>query len=256
MRLEGRIAVVTAGASGMGRASALRFAQEGATVVIADLDGDAAESVAAEIVEGGGRADALATDVADDGQLKAVFDFVEKTYGVLHVLYNNAGIPGAGGVDITEEQWETAVDINMKSHFFGCKYAIPLLEAAEGKGSVIFTASTAGIVGSAMGPLYCLTKGGVVLLMRALALAYAPKGIRFNAVCPGPIQTPMLPRFFSRETNHEVEKRIPDFIAAAVPLGRPGQPEEIASAVAFLASDDASFVTGVALPVDGGYLAK
>lgn len=256
MRLQGRIAVVTAGGSGMGRASAIRFAQEGASVVVADIDQAGAQGVVDEIQAAGGDAEAYVVDVSKTDALRGLFEHVDNTYGKLHVLYNNAGIPGAGGVDITEEQWNLAIDINMKSAFFGSSLAIPLLERAAGHASVIYTASTAALVGSAMGPLYCLTKGGMVQLMRALALAYGTKGIRFNAICPGPIDTPMLPRFFSRETNEEIERRVPEFIAAAVPMGRPGQPEEIAAAAAFLASDDASFITGVALPVDGGYLAK
>lgn len=256
VRLQDRIALVTAGGSGMGRASCLRFAEEGATVVVADIDEGAARSTVGEIESRGGTAVAYRIDVSKRDELEAMAAFVETEFGILHVLYNNAGIPGAGGVDLSDEEWDLAIDVNLKSAFFGTSVFIPLLEKAAGQASVIYTASTAALVGSAMGPLYCLTKGGVVQLMKALALAYGTKGIRFNAICPGPIDTPMLPRFFSRETNEEIERRVPEFVAAAVPMGRPGRPEEIAAAAAFLASDDSSFITGVPLPVDGGYLAR
>jgi NAD(P)-dependent dehydrogenase (short-subunit alcohol dehydrogenase family) len=256
MRFKDRVAVVTAGGSGMGRASAVRLASEGATVVIADIDQAAAEATVELINQAGGRGEAVTVDVADLDQLRALFDHVEQRHGALHVLFNNAGIPGAAGVEITVPEWEQAIDINLRSAYFATSYALPLLKQAEGRGAVVFNASTGGIVGSQGAPLYGLTKGGVVLLMRSLALTLAAAGVRANAVCPGPMDTPMLPRFFTREVNPEIEAKIPSLIKRLVPMQRPGQPEEVASAVAFLASDDASFITGVALPVDGGYLAQ
>lgn len=255
MKLAGRVALVTAGGSGMGRAACERFASEGAHVIVTDLDGDAAKQTAALIEEAGGSAEAHQLDVSDVAGVIALVDRVRTEHGVLHVLYNHAGIPGASGLDIDEAAFDLAVDVNIKSGFFLTGQCEDLLVAADGKGSVIFTASVSGVVGSPLSPLYSMTKGAVVLLAKSLALRLAPKGVRVNAICPGPIATSMLPQFFGRDTDADVSDLISKF-TENVPMGRPGRPEEIANAAAFLASDDASFITGVALPVDGGYLAR
>jgi NAD(P)-dependent dehydrogenase (short-subunit alcohol dehydrogenase family) len=254
-RLQDRIALVTAGGSGMGRASCRRFAAEGAHVLVTDLDLDAAKETVGLIEADGGSAEAHALDITDLEAITALAEHVRRQFGVLHVLFNHAGVPGASGLDIDSHQFDFAIDANLKGAFFLTSACEDLLEAAAGKGSIIFTASVSGLVGSPLSPLYSMTKGGVVLLMKSLALRYGPLGIRVNGICPGPIATPMLPQFFGRDTKGDVSDLIEKF-TVNVPLGRPGEPEEIANAAAFLASDDASFVTGVPLPVDGGYLAR
>jgi NAD(P)-dependent dehydrogenase (short-subunit alcohol dehydrogenase family) len=241
----------------MGRAAAELFAREGARVVVADLSEDAANATVAAIEAGGGKALAVACDVSEMAALRALFATVRERYGVLHVLYNHAGMPGGGGLDVTEEEFQRSVDVNMKSAFFGTALAIPLLQKADGHGSIIYTASTSGLVGSPLSPLYSMTKGGVVLLMRAVALRYAKEGIRANAICPGPTATPMLAEFFGRAPGSaEVDDEISGFLETAVPMGRAAAPSEIAEAALWLAGDESSYVTGVALPVDGGYTAR
>jgi NAD(P)-dependent dehydrogenase (short-subunit alcohol dehydrogenase family) len=257
MKLKGRVALITAAGSGMGRASAELFASEGAHAIVVDRDPEAAERTVKAITDAGGSASAEQTDVSKVDELEALFARVERDHGVLHVLFNHAGIPGAAGIEMTEAEWQLSVDVNMKSAFFATSFALPLLRKADGHGSVIFTASTTGLVGSPYSPLYSMTKGGVIMFMKGFALMVAKDGIRANAICPGPIETPMLPLFFGRTpTEGGVDNEVRGFIAQAVPVGRPGQPSEIATAALFLASDDSSFVTGVALPVDGGYTAR
>jgi NAD(P)-dependent dehydrogenase (short-subunit alcohol dehydrogenase family) len=257
MKLASRIALITAAGSGMGREAALLFAREGATVVVVDLDLEAAESTVEDIRSAGGTAVALRCDVSKVDQLREVFAAVEERFGVLHVLYNHAGIPGPGSMDVAEEEWDRAINVNLKGAYYATAFGVPLLQKAEGKGSIIFTASISGLVGSPLSPHYAMTKGGIVLLMKSVALKYAAEGIRANAICPGPVETPMLPAFFGRAPgSSEIDDEIRGFVGGAVPMGRPGLPSEIADAALFLACDDSSFVTGVALPVDGGYTAR
>ena len=254
-RLDGRIALITAAGSGMGRASAERFASEGAHVIVSDVNEAAAKEVTQAIVDAGGAATAVGCDVGELDQIQSMIAGVERDHGVLHVLFNHAGIPGAAGLDIEPDQRAKAVDVNQRSAFFATKYALPLLRAADGKGSIIFTSSVSGEVGSPYSPLYSMTKGGIVLLMKSLAVRLGPEGIRSNAILPAMIETPMLSQFFGRESGADIED-LKEAYKSAVPMGRAATPSEIASVAAFLASDDASWVTGVALPVDGGFLAK
>lgn len=252
--LDGRVAVITASGSGMGRAGAVRMAAEGAIVVVADIREDAANETVDLIERAGGAASAFPLDVSQVDQIEALMAEVGNTHGKIDVLYAHAGIPGAAGLDITEADYDHAADINMKSAFFTVGRAVPLLQAS-GNASVILTASTSGLVGSPFSPLYALTKGALVTFAKSVALALAPE-VRCNVICPGPVDTPMLPLFFGREPGTDVKPLMKDFLERDVPLHRPSQPEEIAEAALFLASDASSFITGVALPVDGGYTAR
>ncbi|WP_327241785.1 SDR family NAD(P)-dependent oxidoreductase [Streptomyces sp. NBC_01320] len=253
--LEGRIAFITGAASGMGRASALLMASEGATVIVSDINEEGAEAVVKEIEASGGSAVAKVLDVTKPDHVTACIQSVGDQFGRLDVLYANAGTPGATGSNVTQEEYDFSTGVNLTGAYFAAQAAIPLLKESKHTASILFTASTAGLVGSFLSPLYSMSKGGVVMLAKALALSLAPK-IRVNVICPGPIDTPMLPKFWSREQQDGVEERLDNWVTNDIPLGRRGRPEEIAQAALFLASDRASFITGVALPVDGGFVAR
>lgn len=255
-RLEGRTAVVTAAGSGMGRAGSLRFAAEGAHVWVTDIDGAAAAGTVAAIEAAGGSATARAVDVTDLDALRALFADVERDHGVLHVLWNHAGIPGPAGLTATEAEWEATVDVNAKSAYFATALAVDLLRKADRKASVIFTSSVSGLVASPSGPAYAFAKGGIILLMKSLAVSLGPDGIRCNAICPAAVETPMLADFFRGVPTEQHEEFKRAFVASTVPLGRTFTPEEIADVVLFLACDESGPITGVALPVDGGYTAR
>lgn len=254
-RFEGRVAVILGGGSGMGRSICLRLADEGAHVYVTDLNQDAALGVAAEIVASGGSATGRRVDAVSIDGLIELYAEVEREHGVLHVLHHQVGMPGPGGIEISEKEWALNIDVNMKSPFYATTLAFPLLKKAEKKASITMTASTSALVGSPFSPIYSLTKGALVAYAKSLALMGAPDGIRVNVICPGSVDTPMLPTFFGREPGANIEDLKANFISM-IPLGRPAQPEEIAGVIAFLASDDAGFVTGVSIPVDGGLVAK
>lgn len=251
--LQNKVALVTAGASGMGKAGAERFAEQGAYVYVVDRDEDATNAVVEGIRAQGGQAEGIVVDVRDLDALRKVADRVEEEHGKLHVLYNNVGIPGAAGMDLTEEEWDALIEINARASFYLTEYLSKALKAAEGA-SVIFKSSTSGIVGSPFSPLYSFTKGGLIALVRSLALAMAEDGVRVNAIAPGSVETPGLAGFF-RTSPEEVEERKQAFFKQ-IPLGRASEPEEIANVALFLASDLSSYVTGVTIPVDGGLTAK
>ena len=255
LRLQHRNAVVLGAGSGMGAAVASRFAQEGAHVYVCDLNLSAAQQVAESIAEHGGRAHAALVDATSRESVAALVSRIERDEGVLHVLHSQVGMPGAPGIDVSDEDFDRAIDVNVKSAFYPVVEAMPLLKRASGKGAVTLVASTAALVGSPFSPLYSLTKGAIVSYAKALALSVATDGVRVNVICPGPVDTPMLPQFFGREPGANIADLMDAFVAA-IPMQRPGTPAEIAGAAAFLASDDAGFITGVALPVDGGQVAK
>jgi NAD(P)-dependent dehydrogenase (short-subunit alcohol dehydrogenase family) len=252
MRLEGKISLVTGGASGIGRATALLLAREGAAVAVADIDGPGAEAVAQEIMASGGRAIALVCDAsrAADCQ-QAVHDTVE-ALGGLDILFNNAGIIRRADVlETTEEEWDRVMAVNVRSVFLMSKYAIPLMVRAGG-GVIVNTGSGWGLVGGRDAVSYCASKAAVVNLTRAMALDHAAQNIRVNCICPGDTDTGML-----RSEARQLGQQEHEFLASAAdrPLRRIGTPEDIAQAVLYLASDASSFVTGTTLVVDGGGLA-
>lgn len=254
MELENKVAVVTAGGSGIGRATSQRLARAGAAVAVADLNGEAAAETARLIAEAGGTASAHTVDCGDSVAVEGFMGEVGDRYDRVDVLFNHAGIPNRHGVlEVTEDDWELAVNVNLKSGFFATKFALPLMTQGGNGGTIVFTASTAGLVASATSPLYAMTKHGVVGLVKALAYQLAEQGIRVNAVCPGPVKTPMLPGFMQK--GPEATEEVAAQYGGNVPLKRVALPEEVAECVLFLASPASSYVTGIAMPVDGGFVA-
>ena len=254
MLLKDKVALITAGASGMGRAGAERFAAEGAHVIVVDFNEANAKETVDGITAAGGSAAAEICDVRDLVALKVLAEKVEREHGALHVLYNNVGIPGAAGLQLSKDEWDLGIEVNARASFFLSGYLTSALKAANGA-SVIFTSSTSGLIGSPFSPMYSFTKGGIIALVRSMALAWAADGIRVNAIAPGSVETPGLPAFFRTDDPEEIEARKKAFFAT-IPMGRASQPEEIAGVALFLASDLSSYVTGVTIPVDGGITAK
>ena len=253
-RLDGRAAIVTGGAVGIGAAVARRLAQEGAKVVVADVKaGEGAASVAS-LRNIGAEAIFLPTDVSDAGQVRAMVERALDAFGRLDVLVNNAGIPGPPvPVDALDPaDWDRVLAVNLRGSFLCAKFAVPHLEAS-GRGAIVNIASTFGLVGAHTTTAYSASKGGVIALTRQLAVDLGPRGIRVNAVCPGFVDNDMDARR-TRMTPEAAAANLAAREAAAAlqPVGRQGSTDEIAAAVAFLASDDAAFVTGAILPVDGG----
>jgi NAD(P)-dependent dehydrogenase (short-subunit alcohol dehydrogenase family) len=247
-RLDGKVALITGAGSGMGRAAAVRFAEEGAAVVVADVDRAGGEGTVASVRAAGGEATFVATDVTDGAQVARAVAAALDTHGRLDVLYNNAGIrhPGDGGSVATDETaWDATLAVNLKGTWLGCKHAIPAMRASGG-GSIVNVASMVGLLGSATAEVaYTASKGGVLALTREVAVEQARAGIRCNALAPGPVHTPLLadlladPQWAARRLVH-------------VPMGRPAQADEVVGAALFLASDESSYVTGATLSVDGG----
>jgi NAD(P)-dependent dehydrogenase (short-subunit alcohol dehydrogenase family) len=250
--LAGKRALISGGASGIGRATTQLFAREGASVAVADLDETGAQAVARQIEAEGGRAIALGCDVSRAADCQRAVQATVDAFGGLDILFNNVGIVRrASVVDTTEEEWDRVMAVNVKSVYLMSRYAIPYM-AGRGGGVIVNTASGWGLVGGQNAAAYCASKAAVVNLTRAMALDHGPQHIRVNCVCPGDTDTGML-----RDEARQLGAAEADFLADAAdrPLGRVGTPEEIAQAVLYLASDAASFVTGAALVVDGGGLA-
>jgi NAD(P)-dependent dehydrogenase (short-subunit alcohol dehydrogenase family) len=260
MRLKGKIGIVTAAASGMGRAGAIRFAREGAQVAVVDVNAAGVKQVVDEITATGGSAFGITADLTnDEDSRRIVWDTVGRFKG-LDFVWNHVGHPGPAAVEgIDVGAFDLAVSLNLRTVLLTTEAAIPEMRR-RGGGSFLFTASTSGLVGSGFSPVYSMCKFGVVGFVKSLALRLAKDKIRVNAVCPGPIDTPMLRVFVARPDQKSTAGMDPEDLVAkrasnSVPLGRTGQPEEIANAALFLLSDEASFITGAALPVDGGVTA-
>jgi NAD(P)-dependent dehydrogenase (short-subunit alcohol dehydrogenase family) len=243
-RLQDRVAVITGAGSGIGLATARRFAAEGAKVIAVDIAEGPGQAVAAET---GG--EFVACDVSDEEQVRALFDGVAERHGRVDIAFNNAGIspPDDDSILVTGlDAWERVLRVNTTSVFFCCKYAIPHMQR-QGKGSIINTASFVALLGAATSQIaYTASKGGVLAMTRELGVQFAREGIRINALCPGPVATPLLMDLFAKDPERAARRLV------HVPMGRFAEPAEIAAAVAFLASDDASFMTASQFVVDGG----
>jgi NAD(P)-dependent dehydrogenase (short-subunit alcohol dehydrogenase family) len=249
--VQGKVVLVTGGGSGIGRATGLKLAEEGATVMIADYVQEGGERTVKMITEAGGKASFVPADVSLATQVEAMLAKTVETYGRLDCAFNNAGIEGegTGTVDCSEENFDRTIAVNLKGVWLCMKYEIARM-LKQGGGSVVNTASAAGLVGMPGAPAYVASKHGVAGLTRTAALEYAAKNIRVNCVCPGAIRTPMLERSIGGSAAME------KFFLAGEPIGRMGRPEEIAEGVVWLLSDAASFVTGHAMAIDGGWVAR
>jgi NAD(P)-dependent dehydrogenase (short-subunit alcohol dehydrogenase family) len=243
-RLQDRIAVVTGAGSGIGLASARRMAAEGATIVAVDIDADAGKAAAEET---GGTF--IAADVASEQQVSDLFAEVASRFGRIDVAFNNAGISPPEDDSILTTglaAWRRVQEVNLTSVFLCCKYVIPYMQA-QGKGSIINTASFVAVLGAATSQIsYTASKGGVLAMSRELGVQFAREGIRVNALCPGPVNTPLLQELFAKDPERAARRLV------HVPMGRFAEPDEVAAAVAFLASDDSSFITAASFLVDGG----
>jgi NAD(P)-dependent dehydrogenase (short-subunit alcohol dehydrogenase family) len=250
MRLEGKVAIISGGARGMGAVEARLFAKEGAKVVIADILEDEGRKLAADIEAAGGKALFVRLDVTRESDWQDAVATAVRRFGKLDVLVNNAGISGRGKVeDTTVEDWDKVMEVNAKGVFLGTKAAIPAMRQAGG-GSIINISSQLGLVGTDhSSPQYQASKGAVRLLTKATAIQYAKEGIRVNSVHPGPIVTPMT------ETARADPERY-QMMLSRIPMGRYGQPEEVAYGVLYLASDESAYMTGSELVIDGGWTAQ
>lgn len=247
--LANKIAIVTGAGSGIGAASARRFAAEGAAVVVADIRGHKARETVDTIVDAGGVALAVEVDVADAASVAAMVDAAVSQFGGLDVLFSNAGTLRPGTAEeLSVEDWDLVMGVNVRSVFLGAKFAVPAMRA-RGGGSIVNTASVSGLHGDGGAVVYAASKAAVINLTRALSTDYAPEGIRVNAICPGTIETPPVQRMMQHPDALRLNLE-------AHALGRLGRPDEIAAAAVWLASDESSFVTGEAIVVDGGLRAR
>ena len=253
MRLKGKLAVITAAASGMGAAGCEIFAREGATIAAVDIDKARLDEVVRRVEQAGGKAKGFVADLSTVDGSKTFIHETAAWMGGIDILWAHAGCPGPAGIENMDvDAYQKTIDLNVRTSVLSASEVVPYMKRRNG-GSIVFTASMAGLVGSMLMPVYSAAKFAVVGLTKSLAQTLAPDNIRVNVVCPGLVETPMLPQFMSRGGNvDDATKRY----LVGVPMGRVGVATEIANAALFLASDEASYVTGAALPVDGGYTAR
>lgn len=252
MKLEGKVALITGAATGIGRAAAILFAKEGAQVVIADINEKDADETVRTIKKDGGDAFFTYANLMNTNEVKKMVKTAIDQYGKLHIFYHNAGVAGPGRLELTtEEAYDQIMDIHLKAGFFGAKFAAPEIKKAGG-GSILFTASGLGLRPSTESPAYSVSKAGLIMLTRALAVALAKDGIRVNAICPGPISSTPLWQGVLARNPEIIPEEYTQMNIQARPIKRLGTPEEMAQAALYLVSPDASYITGVALPVDGG----
>ena len=249
MRLQDRVAVITGAGSGIGRAMSILFAREGALVLAADLDGAAAEETAAQV---GARCVAMRVDASQPEEVRAMIERAVGEMGRIDVLCNNAGIGSTTDVvDCEPDDWDRVMTVNVRSVFLGCKYAVPHM-VRQGRGAIVNTASVAGMVGVPKRASYCASKGAVIALTRQVAMDFVKQGVRVNCVCPGTVDSPWVERLLAGVDDRAAARAA---LEARQPMGRLGTPEEVAAAALYLASDDAAFVTGTSLVLDGGWTA-
>jgi NAD(P)-dependent dehydrogenase (short-subunit alcohol dehydrogenase family) len=253
MKLQDRVAVITGAGSGIGRAMALLFAREGAKIVAGDVNGAAAAETADLVRAQGGQATSSAVDVTNPEQVQALFKVALNEFGKLDILCNNAGIGSTTNVvDCDPDEWDRVMTVNAKGVFLGCKYAVPIM-LEQGGGCIINTASVAGMIGIPERAVYCASKGAVIALTKQVAVEYVEKGIRCNCVCPGTVDSPWVGRLLQGAADPTQARSA---LEARQPMGRLGKPEEVAAAALYLASDDAAFVTGNTMVLDGGWTAR
>lgn len=253
MRLQGRTALITGAGSGIGRAMCLAFAAEGASIFASDVNAESAEESASMVRAAGGEAAAHAAEVGRSEEVQAMVEACLDRFGRISILCNNAGVGSTQTVvDTPEELWDRVFEVNVRGAFLGCKYAIPSMVEAGG-GVVINTASVAGLVGLRNRAAYCASKGAVVALTRAVAIDHVGQNVRCNCLCPGTVDSPWVGRLLDQAPDPVAERAA---LVARQPMGRLGTPEEVARAAVYLASDDASFITGTAFVIDGGLTAQ
>ncbi len=254
MRLKGKVAIITGAGSGMGEASAKLFAREGAKVVVVDIKSESGGKVVRQIKEAGGEASFLRADVSLAVDAERMVQTAVNSYGRLDILFNNAGIAGESWDETTEEGWRRGLDVNLTAPFLACKYAVPVMRK-QGSGNILSTSSIGGLKSQGRSPAYSAAKGGLVMFTRVLSTVLAKDNIRVNCICPGSVDTGLTEAFMGYPKTAEERQKKQAIRLARIPIGRVASSEEIASVALFLVSDESSYITGVALPVDGGILA-